>query len=461
MRCTIEGARPPLPAIRKGDIVAVQVWIGEKPDNPNERKAIIALANGLDRLEGLYVMIANFSVGGRAVDLVILKSDGIFILELKHCDGKVFGDVNGRWKVVSKSGSTKWLNPGRKNPYGQVMSYFYNFTNFLNDHKAEIVGAQRAQDIDFRSAKRVIVIVPTIEEGSRIDLDWKVQAKGLDELPTYLVTERSAGIELSDEELLRIPKLLHCEPWRELNDLIAGVLPAWEATPSEAVVPPPMPKPQPVAPPAPQPAPQRGGWQAALRRALTWPGTMVYVFVLLAVLLTIAIIPRVLPEIVPRDQPVTAAQTVQPIPTIPPIGIGENVSNGIADIRQQVGRRWDYRAQRWLLTDAENADVLVTLETVDFNNGRIKLDWTVENQRRVPIRMALVPENIAISDNQMKYLIDPQLSDPPGALTVEPGQKRTATVIVPQAVRANAITLQITLLLEPFGETSWIVNVPQ
>jgi hypothetical protein len=45
--------------------VAVQVWIGEKPDNPNERKAIIALANGLDRLEGLYVMVANFSVGGR------------------------------------------------------------------------------------------------------------------------------------------------------------------------------------------------------------------------------------------------------------------------------------------------------------------------------------------------------------------------------------------------------------
>ena len=54
--------------------MAVQVWIGEKPDNPNERKAIIGLANGLDRLEGLYVMLANFSVGGRAVDLVILKS---------------------------------------------------------------------------------------------------------------------------------------------------------------------------------------------------------------------------------------------------------------------------------------------------------------------------------------------------------------------------------------------------
>lgn len=443
--------------------MAVQVWIGEKPDNPNERKAIIALANGLDRLEGLYVMIANFSVGGRAIDLVILKSDAIFILELKHCDGKVFGDVNGRWKVVSKSGSTKWLNPGRKNPYGQVMSYFYNFTNFLNDHKAEIVGAQRAQDIDFRSAKRVIVIVPTIEEGSRIELDWKVQAKGLDELPTYLVTERSTGIDLSDDELLRIPRLLHCEPWREVNDLIAGVLPEWDATPSEPPATPavPPPPPTPTRSTAPAPSSTLALWRTALRRVTRWPANMVYVFVMLAVLITLAIIPGVFLEIVPRSNQPAAPPTVQPIPTIPQFGIGENISNGIADVRQQVGRRWDQQTKRWLLTDAENADVLVTLESVDFNNGQIRLAWTVENRRRVPVRMALVPENIAISDNQMQYRIDPQRSEPRGTLTVAPGEKRNATVVVPQPVRANALTLQITLLHEPFGETSWIVNVPQ
>src|SRR3712207_2500502 len=128
-------------------------------------------------------MLANFSVGGRSIDLVILKRDAIFILELKHCDGQVFGGVNGTWRVVSKNGSSKQLNPGRKNPYNQVISYFYNFTNFLNEHKTEILSEQKASDVDFRSAKRVIVIVPTLEPGSEIELDWKVQAKGLDELP--------------------------------------------------------------------------------------------------------------------------------------------------------------------------------------------------------------------------------------------------------------------------------------
>lgn len=432
--------------------MAVQVWIGEKPDNPNERKAIIALANGLDRLEGLYVMLANFSVGGRALDLVILKSDAIFILELKHCDGKVFGSVNGKWKVVSKNGSVKELNPGRKNPYGQVVNYYYNFTNFLNDHKTEIVSPQKASDIDFRAAKRVIAIVPTIELGSQIELDWKVQAKGLDELPTFLLTERSNGIELSDEEILRIPRLLHCEPWQELNDLIAGVMPAWEETPSELVPPAPNLGPQPPEQPAIAALPW---WRSAVQQFNTWPGRVLTVFIAITFALTLAFIR-------PPEQPSSALPTTVPIPTIPERGLPENVSNGVAEWHQTVGRRWDLRTQRYLRTDPENADVLVTLETVDFNNSQIKLDWTIENRRGIPIKMALVPENISITDSaQTKYLIDPQRSQPPAELVVQPNTKGTASVIVPQAVRANAITLQITLMTQPFGETTWIVNVPQ
>lgn len=436
--------------------MAVQVWIGEKPDNPNERKAIIALANGLDRLEGLYVMVANFSVGGRTIDLVILKPDAIFILELKHCDGQVFGSVNGPWKVVSKSGSTKQLNPGRKNPYNQVVSYFYSFTNFLNDNKTQIVSTQKAGDIDFRAAKRVIVIVPTLEDGSQIDLDWKVQVKGLDELPTYLLTERSSGIELSDEELLRIPKLLHCEPWQEVNDLIAGVMPAWADTPSEPALPvaptPPTVAPAPVAADAPV-----AWWRSFVQQANSWPGRVLTAFAL-ATLLIIALL---FPPIFNNDSARSTVPTILPVPTIPESGIGEGISNGVTEMHQQVGRRWDLRSQKWVLSEADNADVLVTLETVDFNNNQIKVNWTVENRRRIAVKMALVPENIVITDNQMKYRIDGSRSQPTSNLEIQPGEKISASVIVPQPVRANAITLQITLAQQPFGATSWLVNVPQ
>jgi hypothetical protein len=254
--------------------VAVQVWIGEKPEHPNERRAIVALANGLERLDGLYLILANFSVGGRNVDLVLIKQDAIFIVELKHCDGKIFGDVNGPWFVESANGERKRLNPGRKNPYNQVISYYYSLINFLNEHRTTFLSPQKATAVDFRTCKRLVVIAPTVQEGSQVETDWKVELKGLDELPAYLVTERSSEIDLSEEEMLAIPGLLHCTRWNEVNSLLAGVLPRWEETPSDpaVVAAPAMPAPAPTPVPEVVIAPSRDGW-ARMRQALaTWPG---------------------------------------------------------------------------------------------------------------------------------------------------------------------------------------------
>ncbi len=443
--------------------MAVQVWVGEKPDNANERKAIIALANGLDRLEGLYVMLANFSVGGRSIDLVILKRDAIFILELKHCDGQVFGGVNGTWRVVSKNGSVKQLNPGRKNPYNQVISYFYNFTNFLNEHKNEILSEQKASNVDFRTAKRVIVIVPTLEAGSEIDLDWKVQAKGLDELPTYLVTEQSNGIELHDDELQRIPHMLHCQPWQEVNDLIAGVMPAWTDTPSEPVAP---------ARPAPQPptdtpisvvtqplAAPPSAWRQRSTRVQRWIGQAVAAFAFVAIGILIATLG------LPRLQEEPSASGPPPLPTIPipSTGLADNVDNGIVAVNQPVARHWDAAQRKWMAVSADDpeADIVITLETVNFNNGEIVLAWALENRGTGTVRMPLVSQNIYIADNaRMSYTIDAGQSDPPGTVEVAPGKKERATMIVPQPVKPNAVTLRIKITRQPFGAV-WIVNVAQ
>lgn len=434
--------------------MAVQVWIGEKPENPNERKAIIALATGLDRLDGLYVMLANFSVGGHTIDLVILKRDAIFILELKHCDGRIFGAVNGPWTVVSRSGSTKQLNPGRKNPYNQVISYFYSFTNFLNDHKAEIVSAQKAPDIDFRSAKRVVVVVPTLEPGSEVELDWKVQVKGLDELPTYLVVERSAGLELSDQALMRIPKLLRCTPWQELNDLIAGVLPPWEETPSD----PPDPAPVPVLDLSADLISMEQPPRSLRTRVQSWLAGAVTAFAVGTLVYAVAVRP---PAPATSSQLAAIAEnvTAAPIPTIPEGGISPDISNGIADLHERVGRLWDDDAKKWSWERPEDADVLVTLETVDFNNGQIRLTWTIENRLQDTINMPMTETNFEITDGTLEYRIDQRQSQPV-RLSIKPGAKETATIVVTQPVRPSALTLQVTLEQYPFGKATWLVPVP-
>lgn len=433
--------------------MAVQVWIGEKPENPNERKAIIGLASGLERLEGLYLMLANFSVGGHTIDLVILKHDAIFILELKHCDGRVFGGVNGAWTVVSKGGSTKQLNPGRKNPYNQIISYFYSFTNFLNDHKPELVSAQKAPDVDFRTAKRVIVIVPTLEPGSEVELDWKVQVKGLDELPTYLVVERSAGIELSDEALLRIPKLLRCTPWQEVNDLLAGVMPAWETIPAD---PPPVkqaavvPAPEMILPVEPEPRSMR-------HKVQNWLAGALACFALATLIYGVA----VRPPSQSSASALTATTTAPaPLPTIPAIGLSLDINNGVAELHQRVARRWDETGKKWSYERSEDADVLVTLETVDFNNGAIKLTWTVENQRATTISMPLTENNFRLTDGTLDYRIDQRQSQPL-TLTVKPGAKATGITVVTQPVRPSALTLTVEVVEHPFGKARWLVPVPQ
>jgi hypothetical protein len=440
--------------------MAVQVWIGDKPEHPNERRAIVALANGLERLENLYLLLANFNVGGRTIDLAIVKNDAIFIIELKHCDGKIFGGVNGPWYVESANQERKRLNPGRKNPYNQVISYYYSLTNFLNDHRGEVLSENKATQINFRSCRRVVVIAPRIEEGSEILLDWKVELKGLDELPAFLVTERSAEINLTEEEMLAIPHLLGCTRWKDINQLIAGVLPGWHAEqPANAAL-------APAAETAPtQTQPEgpptlwqrlRGSFQGTAGR-VAW-GMGVLVLVLLGLLLW-------QPGYVPP--PPRTGALLQP--SGPPAGgvfagnMPQQAPNCVWSGFQSVGKYWDNQAGRWISVGVSGLgsefmpDVVVTLEQVDYCENEITLTWSVRNNSSEVMRLPLRRENIGIRDpigNQ--YAIDNAQSRP-GVIVAYPGSREEGVAVVPRPVSQNAPSLLVHIKEEPFGEASWLV----
>jgi hypothetical protein len=154
-----------------------------------------------------------------------------------------------------------------------------------------------------------------------------------------------------------------------------------------------------------------------------------------------------------------ASITAAPMPTIPEGGIAPNLNNGVAELHQRVGRRWDEVGSRWFWERAEDADVLVTLETVDFNGGAIRLTWTVENRRQNTISMPMVESNFEITDGTLEYRIDQRRSEPV-ELKVKPGAKETATVTVTEPVRPSAQTLQVTVREYPFGKATWLVPVP-
>jgi hypothetical protein len=447
--------------------MAVQVWIGEKPEHPNERRAIVSLAHGLDKLDGLYLILANFSVGGRTVDLVIIKHDAIFIIELKHCDGRVIGSVNGPWFVEGRNGERKRLNPGRKNPYNQVISYFHALTNFLNEHRREFLSAQKANDIDFRTCKRVVVIAPSIQEGSEIELDWKVELKGMDELPSYLITERSSEIELSDEEMLAIPEMLHCTPWQEINAVIGGVIADPDA--------PPPPRPEPVAPPPPapvepapaEPAPPPSFFERASGALRTTTGRVAAAMAALAAVLALALLLRPAPPIPAADARPAPLAEVTAVPT----GGVLSAAGGAAPAGclwsgyQLVGKRYDSTSRSWLsvaqggLAADTPPDVVVTLEQVSTCQEGIQLTWSVQNNSDRPVEFPLRADNIRVSDSLgNEYLLDDEASSPQ-AVRVQPGEQQRGTAVTVRPFSRSATSLLVRLRSQPFGEASFVVSL--
>lgn len=454
--------------------MSVQVWIGEKPEHANERRAIVALANGLERLEGLYLILANFSVGGRAVDLVVIKQDAIFIVELKQCDGKVFGDVNGPWFVESSNGVRKRLNPGRKNPYNQVISYYYSLINFLNEKRGEFLSPNKSSSIDFRTCKRIIVIAPTIQEGSHVDIDWKVEFKGLDELPTYLVTESSSEIDLSVDEMLAIPELLHLTRWSEVNTLIAGALPKWETVPDELVV---VAEPAPVAIQALEVAPVVVEAAVASRPSVasrahavldTWPGRGMAAFAALALVLALVLVFR--PPTIPQaDQPAAIL-----IGTEGPSGgtldnvarAAQNQSSCANSVFEWVGRRRDSTGNNWQnvgvlgAPPASAPDVVVTLKEVSFCDNKIAITWSLQNN--MTDQVAVLPlnnANIMISDEDgTTYQLADALAKP-AEIRAEPNMQARGVAIIDRPVSPSTATLLVTLKKLPFGEAKWPVSV--
>ncbi len=440
--------------------MAVQVWIGEKPDHPNERRAIVTLANGLERMESLYLLLTNFNVGGRTIDLVVIKPDGIFIIELKHCDGKIFGDVNGPWYVESAGGSRKRLNPGRKNPYNQVISYYYSLTNFLNDQRAEFLSEHKANTMSFRSCRRVVVIAPRIEAGSELDLDWKVQVKGLDELPAFLVTERSPEIRLTEDEMLAIPAMLGCSRWNDVNQLLVGVAPQWTPEPEPVSEPAPAPAP---APPPPPPAPYWRQMSQISHAVTRFSGVVALVVSLVALILMGVLLTRPPIPAPPPANPIAVSPSGPAAGGVFPVAPQAEVQPCIWSGYQAVGKRRSADGQTWQSVGVSGLpsdippEVVVTLETVDTCTNQIELRWSVRNNSQQSISFPLTNANITILDPMGNaYMVADQLSEPQ-ILRIRPNSTAQGVVIADRPVSQNALSLLVRLKDQPFGEASWLV----
>lgn len=106
-------------------------------------------------------------------------------------------------------------------------------------------------------------------------------------------------------------------------------------------------------------------------------------------------------------------------------------------------------------------DVVVTLEEVEFCNGRITLKWSLRNNLSdESIALPLTAENIEVRDSVgTRYLVTEDLSQP-RELRARSGERVRGSAIIDRPVNLNASTLVVVLKKLPFGETTWLVPTP-
>jgi hypothetical protein len=303
-----------------------------------------------------------------------------------------------------------------------------------------------------------VVIAPNIQADSEIELDWKVELKGLDELSAYLITERSSEIDLSEEEMLAIPQLLHCTPWHEINTVLRGVVPDLNvlADPLEEVT-----LVEPTAAPehtsqvsAPEEQAAAVVQPIAPLRAI---GAAALVF---TAILVLALLLRPVPSLPVADGPARLPE-VAGVATNNAIAMAaaSNMTSCQWTGYQLVGKRYDPDNRAWVSVAEGGAapDLIVALEQVAACNGNIELRWSVQNNWDRPVEFPLQATNIRVSDGLgNEYPLDDAAARP-RTIRIAPGEQAHGSAVISRPLSSNATSLLVRLREQPFGEASFVV----
>jgi hypothetical protein len=308
-----------------------------------------------------------------------------------------------------------------------VITYYYALTNFLNEQRAAIVGNR---PVEVRSVRRVVAIAPYLHPESQIDTDWKVQVMGLDSLPVHVFTERSADMSWSDDELQRIPQLLNCTRWDEIENLVLSEIAPTSATP--------VTRPRPMI----------------TQLLSTWTGQA---------LIAMSVLFMVVALIFALNTRGTQLATLPAMPaTVTPLPSGVLTANvnRWCDWRdvQTIARTRNSDGTWQSVSAGESADALLTLTQVRTCDGEIRIAFTVKNNTAdLDVRIPLDESHVIIRDSVgTEYQLAIAKSQP-AVMQIMPGESREGVVVIDRSLHPNALTLRVTLTDIPFGDASWVV----
>lgn len=203
------------------------IYTGTLPDRPDEREALLTLCNQIEPLEDWFVLMLRFSLlSGRAPDLIVVKSDCVFVIDLKYCgEALVSGQINGPWILKDIAGNNLGrLNEDRTlNPYQQVNQYWYELREFLEKNATKFfkpVNAGRFQVKARPPIRSALVFSPRLNPGSNVPQDYKCPSISLNEAARFLWREHDASLYLTADEAIAMAKFLNLHEWKDVSSLL-------------------------------------------------------------------------------------------------------------------------------------------------------------------------------------------------------------------------------------------------
>jgi len=176
----------------------MQIFIGN-PVTGTEAVVLRNLYEAFVERDGL--ILANFYVGTRQVDYVMITRDHAALIELKSVSGAMFGGQNGDWLIRDFTGQ-KRKYPGF-NPWSQANAQALALSDEMSRfQKANSTIPQSLNPPFYREFDKFACIYPAIHPESEIEITrWKAEIVGYDELISTLRSRtKPRSWQLSDWE---------------------------------------------------------------------------------------------------------------------------------------------------------------------------------------------------------------------------------------------------------------------
>jgi hypothetical protein len=116
--------------------MTIEFWIGSNFPTSHERKALKDFLDSAYQIfsprREPYFILSNYYLGGRQIDLTIIKPEAILVADLKDCAEPFRAMENGLWQIL---GSKDSIGTGIENPYQQVKELRNIWIDYLSERE--------------------------------------------------------------------------------------------------------------------------------------------------------------------------------------------------------------------------------------------------------------------------------------------------------------------------------------